>query len=178
MMKIRTLAPLLLLLVLAGCSQLMGPSASDYMDRNISVWNSLIAKFNEWSGGSNADLLNEKLEERKGLADVKFNLDAARTETVNMRDSMKLQPVPEDAQELHAKTMASLDSAVTWFDAMLKLTELPDGFTDAQAEPLLDAVDTAAGKFDTLTDELDVMQEAYAKKHHITLNLQPAPHAQ
>jgi len=172
MKKIKFLTPLLLLALLAGCSQLMGPSASDYMERNLSVWNSLIAKFNQWSDGSKAEQLNAKLEERKGLVDMKPVLDTARAETVTLRESMQQQPVPEDAQELHAKTMASLDSAVEWFDAMLKLTALPDDFSNEQAQPLLDAVDSAAGKFDTLTDELDVMQEAYAKKHRITLQMQ------
>ncbi|GEM_PF-463702 len=163
------LAPLMLLVLLAGCSELLGPSASDYLDRNVSVWNSLIAKFNDWGGGSHAEQMAQALEQRRDMARFKFRLDNARSETADMRASMEKQPVPKDAGALHTKTMASLDAAVVWFDALLKLSELPDGFDAAKAQPLMEASEAAADKLDVLTDELDRLQEAYARKHNYIL---------
>lgn len=169
-------APLLLVL-LAACSQLTGPSASEYMDANISTWNGLIAKVNDWSGGNDAERLTKAMADRKGLASFKFRLGNARQEAVDMRDQMKVLKTPDDASELHAKLVTSLEEAVTWYDAMLKLTELPDGFSDEQAAPLLEAMDATGTKFDKLTDELDVMQDAYAKKHRINLSRTEDPSA-
>ena len=169
-------APLLLVL-LAACSQLTGPSASEYMDANISNWNGLIAKVNDWSGGNDAERLTQAMAERKDLASFKFRLGNARQEAVNMREQMKLLKTPDDATELHAKLVLSLEEAVIWYDAMLKLTDLPDGFSNEQAAPLLEAIDETGTRFDKLTDELDLMQDAYARKHRINLTRTELPAA-
>ncbi|KRG71314.1 hypothetical protein ABB27_03435 [Stenotrophomonas terrae] len=169
-------APLLLVL-LAACSQLTGPSASEYMDSNISTWNGLIDKVNQWSGGNDAERLTQAMADRKGLSNFKSRLGNARQEAVDMRDQMKALKIPEDATELHAKLVTSLEEAVTWYDSMLKLTDLPDGFSDEQAAPLLEAMDATATKFDELTDELDQMQDAYARKHRINLTHTESPAA-
>ncbi len=164
-----------LLLVLAACSQLTGPSASDYLERNVSVWNTLIAQVNQWSAGADAERLTAAMVARKDLANFKFNLGNARQQATDMRDQMKALQVPDDAGELHAKLVASLEVAVRWYDAMLTLTDLPDGFSDEQATPLLEAMDLEGSQFDTLTDELDKLQDAYASKHGISLHRNEDP---
>ncbi len=168
-------APILLLLLLAACSQLTGPSASDYLERNVSVWNSLIAQVNQWSAGADAERLTEAMVKRKGLADFKFSMGNARQQAVDMRDQMKALKTPDDATEVHAKLVASLEVAVRWYDAMLKLTDLPDGFSDEQAAPLLEAMDVQGSQFDTLTGALDKLQDAYAAKHGINLHRNEDP---
>lgn len=179
MKHLNRLIPLLLLVLLAGCSQLTGPSADAYLERNVSVWNSLIGKINQWSAGADAERLTAAMQERKGLADLKSNLGNARQEAIGMRDAMKALKTPDDAAELHAKLVASLEESVAWYDAVFKLTDLPDGFSDAQAVPLLEAMDAAGTKVDELTTELDQLQDAYAKKHGISLhrNADPTAHA-
>lgn len=94
-----------------------------------------------------------------------------------MRHQMKALKIPDDAAELDAKLVTSLQEAVIWYDSMLKLTDLPDGFSEEQAAPLLEAMDATATKFDELTDELDQMQYAYARKHHINLTHAESPAA-
>ncbi|NTX62959.1 hypothetical protein HUA74_20115 [Myxococcus sp. CA051A] len=145
-------------------------NAEEYMDASVSMWNTMTSTSEPWLNGKRAEGFSKDIQGRKNLGRYKTELGKLHQLVSSHLAATQKYPIPEDATELHARLIAYLNSHIAFFATMQQIAALPDGFTDAQIEPLGAELDRRALEISTLMDELDQAQKDYAKKHGIRLN--------
>ncbi|MFY2559450.1 hypothetical protein ACN469_17590 [Corallococcus terminator] len=145
-------------------------NAEEYMDASVSMWNVTMSTSEPWLTGKRAEGFSKDLQSRKNMGRYKTELSKLHGLVSSHLAATQKYPIPEDATELQARLIDCLNSHIAFFATMQQVAALPDGFTDAQLEPLGAQLDRDALEISTRMDELDKAQKAYAKKHGIRLN--------
>ena len=159
----------LLTALLSACKGDGKVGASDYLLQNISVWNGAIRDFDDWNSGTKGEAFFASIEERHGMKAIVSHMKNARGQVAGSLTTMEAYPYPADAADVHAKLLDLLKNVIAVYDVMLKMDALPDGFSDAQIQPLQVEYDRLIDAFGQKADALDRAQQAYADKHGISL---------
>ena len=159
----------LMAILVGGCSMRDKMKAEEYMDMNISMWNGAALEADPWISGDRAEEFSKALQTRKNLKNFVSRLGKPHKELSGYLTLVGQYPIPEDARELNNLLIAYLQGTIECFSVMKQIAALPDGFTDAQLEPLGQELSRITAEIDTRQGALDAAQKAYAKKYRIHL---------
>jgi hypothetical protein len=164
----RSILVLVLAVLLSACDGKVG--YNDYFTHNISAWNNAIYGLNKWTEGEQGQRFFESIEKRKGMTAIISHMKSARNEVAHLLASTETYPYPSDAEDVNTKLVSLLKEVIAVYDVMLKMDALPDGFSNAQIEPLQAEYDRLMTSLDEKAKLLDKAQQAYADKHGIALS--------
>ncbi|AWH24729.1 hypothetical protein [Stenotrophomonas sp. YAU14D1_LEIMI4_1] len=163
-------APLLLatsLGLMAACHS--GMSNRDYLYENVASWNSMVNTVQLWTEGARGEAFHAALQDGKSLEQFRFGLGNAHKEATDRLTHIELLTHGKDADALHQDLRDSVQSTADMFAVMQKIAALPDGYSEEQVTPLLQALDEATTKMDTDMQALSDAQDAFAKANRIQL---------
>lgn len=158
--------------MLSACDPTTGNknmSPEVYLDHNVAVWNSVTRVTEPWIGGPRGEQLLDDAIELKPMTAHRNALNNPRKQIASSGVDFGGFGIPEDARDLDAKLKAYLKSADTVLATMQEIAALPDGYTETQVAPLLERLNGESDTLDKDASALDTAQDAYAKKHRITL---------
>ena len=159
-----------LLWALSGCGDSDKANSGDYMLQNISSWNGAAKEFNDWTAGGKSQKFFPSIERRHGMDAIISHLSNARDALIKNRAGMEAYAFPSDAADLNAKLVDTQAVFIDIFDVMLKMDALPDGFSDAQIDPLISEYKRLHALALEKYDILEKAQKDYAKSHGIALS--------
>ncbi|PJK12299.1 hypothetical protein CO613_11600 [Lysobacteraceae bacterium NML07-0707] len=142
-------------------------SPENYLMLNISEWKRTQFMLNNWITGEPAQRIMASLEIRKPIPSV--NLEKTHKDVSQQINELQEYPVPSDAADVHEKLILALKDVEAFLDNTVKLTHLPENFSNEQATSLLEAREAALGSWERNSEMLDAAQKAYAQKHRINL---------
>jgi hypothetical protein len=158
--------------VLSACDPTTGKktmSPEDYLTYNVSAWNGITSVTEPWIGGERGEQLLADASERKSMQPHRNALNNPRKQIASSNTGYEGFGIPEDAQDMDAKLKAYYKNTDTVLATLQEITALPDGYTEAQVQPLLERLHTESDALDKDASALDAAQNAYAKKHRIHL---------
>ncbi|MDR6674250.1 hypothetical protein [Xanthomonas sp. 1678] len=158
--------------VLSACDPTTGNknmSPDDYLMYNVSTWNGIGTVTEPWLGGERGEQLLADASALKSMQPHRNALNNPRKQIASSGKAYEGFGIPEDAQDMDAKLKAYQKGADTVLATLQEIAALPDGYTEAQVQPLLERLNTESETLDKDATALDAAQNAYAKKHHIKL---------
>ncbi|UYB51896.1 hypothetical protein OCJ37_18275 [Xanthomonas sp. AM6] len=158
--------------VLSACDPTTGNksmSPDDYLTHNVSVWNGIGTAIAPWIGGERGEQLLTDASNLKSMQPHRNALNNPRKQIAGYGKGYEGFGIPEDAQDVDARLKAYQKSTDAMLATMQEITALPDGYTEAQVQPLLERLNTESDAYDKDAAALDAAQNAYAKKHRIKL---------
>ncbi|MCS3746880.1 MULTISPECIES: hypothetical protein [unclassified Xanthomonas] len=154
--------------VTSGASKL---SSSDYLLHNVSVWNGAVTIIDPWVSGERGQSLIADAVAHKPLGGYKTALGSQRKALAanTQANTAVASGVPDNAKDLDTKLSAYLKSADTMMAALERVASLPDGYTNAELEPLAKDLESVSNQLNTDMEALNTAQRAYSAEHKIPL---------
>lgn len=142
-----------------------GQAAAQHLSANAAVSNRLTEKVQVWVVGPRGRLIQQAIQQHKGLARCKQALAGERAEIAAVSQAVLGPPAPADAGDLQRKRGHYVDDIDTLFVTLARIAALPDDFQSAEFAPPGQTLQQLASDLDKRSQA----QDAYASKHPIAL---------
>lgn len=139
------LCSLLSVVALSGC----GPSAKEYMQQSLAIWNPSLEKISPWLNNKKMNIIMNKLEGSKDLSDEKAELVTFRADINKALSDMQALSVPKgESEAVQENIVAYYNKMLGLTDTLDKLVSLPKGFDPDDGNALI-------GEYNNQIEELN-----------------------